>query len=165
MGKPSLRHIVYCLRDERTDAIRYVGRAEDARRREAQHRKELLTPGGDSSGDARLRWLSELRAVGASFRFEVLEQYASRAQAVHAERRVIKRLLSLGHILVNVQVAAAERRKAQKPSAAAQLRELKPRAERMRQALLVIADSIEAQSLPAGCFLDKLRQTAREALS
>lgn len=134
-----LRHVVYVLKDPRTLETMYVGRTDNEARRFSQHIKEALEKGAHSSGDERLRWLSALRAVGAAPIFEVVERYATKSQAVHAENKLIKKLLSNGADLVNVSVAAGVRRKAAKPSAAQQLRALRERVAKLERVLGAIA--------------------------
>lgn len=97
-----LRHCIYELAIPRAGEPFYIGRTNDEARRCNQHMQDFFNPGPNSSGDPRLARFRQIREAGGDIEFRVMERYASRAQAVHAENRAIERALAQGIKLVNV---------------------------------------------------------------
>lgn len=157
-----LSHVIYELHDPRTGKCRYVGRTENEGRRRMEHAAEALNPGLHSHGAKRLKWFTELRNANATPVFVVLENLATAEQAKRAEERAIKRALARGDDLVNISVAAGARKKAAKPSPAAQVRALRERVAKLETALRNIESC--ARTPPMTVSDGAIAQAAREAL-
>jgi GIY-YIG catalytic domain len=85
---------IYALHDPRDWSIRYVGKAHDPRRRMLNHFKH-------PKGEGVRKFVSELRSLGLSLRFSILQQCSDESWA-HWERFWIATVRASGAELLNI---------------------------------------------------------------